>query len=309
MKNLLLILSLGMLGCSGCGEEPTIEFPIFGHNNNIEKAVITDTGATPLHEESLFVWQGDLYKVSFTRGFQLTIGKSVLIRRWDGSNFVKIVELPWPRLLGSSLLADNRLYIFGTTDVSQDGNSIVIQEIDLNTWEFIGAERNIHNLPGVRIYNTSATIGPHGYILLYETNEATAFSERFLQSDDLISWLPIGGLVNSDRYSGGPFIKYAQDGWYIFTHLQLAGNRDGFYIWETVMARTKDFVNLEYANKPFMSVTRMHYEGINLSDVDFIEWNGKVAFTYMTGDQSTWGFSSYAWYNGTLEDLYQEYWN
>jgi len=48
--------------------------------------------------------------------------------------------------------------------------------------------------------------------------------------------------------------------------------------------------------------------GINASDVDLVEWNGKFYPTYLTGDQSTWVVANDASYDGTLLDLYRELW-
>jgi len=49
-------------------------------------------------------------------------------------------------------------------------------------------------------------------------------------------------------------------------------------------------------------------EGINNSDVDMVEFNNKIYFTYANGDQQYWHDLKLAEYNGTLQQFFAEFW-
>lgn len=272
----------------------------------------------PLWEQSPVVIDGDLYRLGFARGWVLVSGNAIVVEKYlpafDG--WTKVATLPWTRFLGSAFVDDNRLYVFGSTDTTTSPNKIVRQEIDVTTWAFTGPEIDVRTSSGgYKFYNTSVCNGPDRYIMAYETNEATPFSFRFLQSYDLVTWAPIGGLCNAGFYSACPTVKYAADGYYLVTYLfDLAG--DGSGPWITAAARTNDFSTIDNfggnANytcyQQFMAPDGPR-DGVNTSDIDFIEWEGKVYITYLTGDQNTWGGNNDAWFNGTLEDLYRKFWS
>jgi hypothetical protein len=310
MKKLIMIViaCIGLVGCSGCGPEK-FEEPIWtkhGTHELIEKVDIPEAEITQNSEEAVFVYNNELYKLSFPRAINIGSGGEGLIfaRYNEGTEkFDVLNQFEWTRSMGSVIVDNGRVYVFGTV-AGFAGNSIVMQEVDPTTWTFTGSEKHVYQAPGgVIIYNTSITKGPDGFILLYETDEGRRFSERFLVSQDLETWQAIGGLANAGYYSGGPFIIYVSDGWYILSYLRIVS---GGY--ETVLARTNDFITFETAEIPFLGFDDPS-EGINLSDVDFIEWDGKVFFVYGTGDQRTWAHNGDAWFNGTLQELYSLYWD
>lgn len=286
---------------------------IYTTNPNIKKNPIK------AWEEAPFVWNGDLYRAGFKRGWSATVGTSIEIEKYhpDLGVFAKVAELPYPRYLGCiHVAADGRVYSFGSTDVSQTANRVMMQEIDPLTWTWIGTEAQIYQAPaGRKVYNTSVTHGPDGYIMALETDEgAKPFSIRFLCSDNLTQWFPIGQLCHAAFYSACPTIRYAEDGWYLLSYMWQFKQPNGQIIFESAMARTRNFVTIETfqgntnltAHQNLMSPDPM--EGVNNSDVDFIEWDGKVYFTYLTGDQTTWAFANDAWFDGTMTDLYRMYW-
>ena len=48
-------------------------------------------------------------------------------------------------------------------------------------------------------------------------------------------------------------------------------------------------------------------EGINNSDVDLFEFEGKTYVFYATGDQATWGTVRVAMYSGPMKQFFQAY--
>lgn len=271
----------------------------------------------PAWEQSPFVLNGELYRSGFVRGWTSTTGAGVAFDKYDSVHdvFYRVGFIPWNRYLGCAFVDAGRLYIFGVTDVSTSPNKIVRQEIDIATWQLTGPEIDIRGSSGgYKFYNTSVCAGPNGYIMAYETNEATPFSLRFLQSTDLVTWSPIGDLCHANFYSACPTVKYAENGYYVVAYMfDYSGTGAG--PWITAMARTNDFINIQSfgGNANLTSYQQLiapdgEMDGINASDVDFVEWDGKVYFTYMTGDQRTWAGNNDAWYEGTFLDFYHEYW-
>lgn len=266
----------------------------------------------PAWEHAAFVYDGDLYRAGFKRSWSGFIGTSVIIEKYDAAKavFYKIAELAWSLALGCVLVDDGSIYVFGTTSTASAGNSIKRKQIDPATWDWTGSEINVYTAPSnVKIYNTSATKGPDKYILAYETNEGVPFSLRFLQSTDLENWSAIGALCHGNFYSACPTVRYADDGYYILAYMW---NNAGTY--ETAIARTNNFSTIQtfQGNASYTAYQQLlspdAQEGNNNSDIDFCEWDGKVYFTYLTGNQSSWARPNDAWYDGTLIDFYREWW-
>lgn len=291
---------LFLVGCSGCGQEKQTQiWPTLGTHPEIQKIVPSAKGAG---EAALIVSNNELYKISFPRDSQTGISVGVL--KWNGNSLDLIHEEPWQYGFATAFVDNGRLFLFGTMTSGAGSNSIFKQEMNTTTWELIGNAEIVYTSPdGVTIYNTSVTKGPQGFVMMYECTCAQNFSERFLISNDLETWTPIGGLANAGYYSGGPFLIYVSNDWYILSYLRRTVGG-----WETVVARTQDFITFETSDIPFMGVDSPS-EGINLSDVDFIEYQGKVYFTYAYGDQATWGGAGMALFDGTLQEFYSLYWN
>lgn len=276
-------------------------------NPSVKKRPIPAWEATP------FVLGGDLYKASFCRDWAATTGSCIRIDKYDPTKdvFYKVALLSSAHFLGCALVSeDGRLIIFTTTDTASAGNQVVACEVNTNTWAWEGAEWVVYTVPVDRkVYNTSATYGPHGYVIALETDDEVPFSIRFISSPDLATWSPIGGLCHGDFYSACPTIRYVENGYYLVSYMW---NNGGSF--ESVMGRTNDFCAIEdFHGRPGLDAYHNLMspdagEGTNNSDVDFIEWNGKVYFTYLTGDQSTWCFANDAWFDGTLIDLHRMYW-
>lgn len=276
-------------------------------------------------EECPFVYDGKLYKAGFRRQWAGTSGLEIVISEYDDDKdvFWVVARIPWTRLLGCILSDDDgRIYAFGTTNTGAGGNAIKRQEIDPATWTFTGPECHVHTAPShVRIYNTSVckrhdSTGHDRYVLVYEVNEGNVpFSARFLKSPDLVTWTPFGALMRPESYAACPTIRYVKDGWFMLTWLW-HNVHNGQSYWITNIGRTQDFQSFpSWTGAPHLSSATQvlspmdtPYEGRNNSDCDFVEYNGRVYFTYFTGDQATWAVNSDAWYDGTLEQFYHEWW-
>jgi hypothetical protein len=69
------------------------------------------------------------------------------------------------------------------------------------------------------------------------------------------------------------------------------------------LARSTDLASWELS--PFNPILEAGPgEGINNSDVDLFEWEGRTYLTYATGDQATWGAVRVALYDGPMQDFF-----
>ena len=80
-------------------------------------------------------------------------------------------------------------------------------------------------------------------------------------------------------------IRYFAPYYYvIYLHAAIPGHNG----WVSFLARSKDLAAWELS--PFNPILEAGPgEGINNSDVDLFEWEGKTYLYYATGDQATWG--------------------
>jgi hypothetical protein len=69
------------------------------------------------------------------------------------------------------------------------------------------------------------------------------------------------------------------------------------------LARSTDLASWELS--PFNPILEAGPgEGINNSDVDLFEWEGRTYLTYATGDQATWGAVRVALYDGPMQEFF-----
>lgn len=288
--------------------------PSFGHSTPYSTPHFIEKVERPFWEHDAFVLNGELYRAGFKRNWTQWTDHSVIIEKYDDVKnvFYKVAELGWENALGSTHVKNGELYIFGTTNTGETGNSIKVRKVNVDTWAWDGPEINVYTAPsGVKIYNTSVTRGSDKWIIAYETDEGVPFSLRFLKSSDFSNWSKLGDLFHSTFYSACPSIDYVGNGNYIVTYMWLNGGK-----WETAIARTSDFSTLEtFQGNPSSGLSAYQqllspdgHEGNNNSDFAMSEYNGKVYMVYLIGDQSTWGSRGEAWFNGTLQQLYNTYW-
>ncbi|MBN2316837.1 MAG: hypothetical protein JXM79_23110, partial [Sedimentisphaerales bacterium] len=156
---------------------------------------------------------------------------------------------------------------------------------DLKTWKrepAIPKESNEH------LFNASVCRDEKGFLMAYESNQPVQFCFKFARSSDLSKWEKLPGLtftgVNHE-YSACPVIRYVAQYYYvIYLHSPIQGHNG--YV--SFLARSKDLATWELS--PFNPILEAGPgEGINNSDVDLFEWEGKTYITYATGDQATWG--------------------
>lgn len=167
---------------------------------------------------------------------------------------------------------------------------------DLMTWK---REPAIQKDPDEHLFNASVCRDEKGFLMAYESNKPVQFCFKFARSRDLSKWEKLPDLIFTGvnhEYSACPVIRYFTPYYYvIYLHSPIRDHKG--YV--SFMARSKDLVTWELS--PFNPILEAGPgEGINNSDVDLFEWEGKTYITYATGDQATWGAVRVAFYDGTM---------
>jgi len=174
---------------------------------------------------------------------------------------------------------------------------------DLTNWQCalaVARDGNEHLL------NTSVCRDDRGFVMAYESNQPISFCFKFARSADLARWEKIAGLIFTGvnhEYSACPVIRYFAPYYYvIYLHVTVPGQRG--YV--SCLARSMDLAAWELS--PFNPVLECDQgEGLNNSDVDLFEYQGRTYLFYATGDQSTWGAVRVALFDAPLRDFFAAY--
>lgn len=157
------------------------------------------------------------------------------------------------------------------------------------------------------VLNTTICRDEQGYLMVYDTDQPVQFCFKFARSRDLMNWEKIDGLVfagvGGKEYSGCPVLRYCRPYYYVmYLHAAVPGHNG----WVPFMARSKDLKTWQLSPKnPILEAGEG--EGINNSDLDMIEIDGKTYVYYCTGDQSTWANVKRAVYPGPMREFFESY--
>ena len=160
------------------------------------------------------------------------------------------------------------------------------------------------------LLNSSVCEDPNGYIMAYESDNPVGFCFKFAHSTDLASWekldVPAFAGMSGGQYSACPVIRYnSSDDYYYVIYLAVGqGAHAGQYVSNII--RSHDLVNWQYSDEnPVLAPSAG--EGINNSDVDLFEFEGKTYVYYADGDQATWLELKHAVYDGSMSDFLRSY--
>jgi len=195
-----------------------------------------------------------------------------------------------------------RLHVFASEGTNRDWFQSLdhFSTSDLKTWR---REPAIAQEGDEHLFNASVCRDEKGFLMAYESNRPVQFCFKFARSTDLSHWEKLPGLVFTGvnhEYSACPVIRYIRPYYYvIYTHAPIAGHTG--YV--SFLARSKDLAAWELS--PFNPILEAGPgEGINNSDVDLFELEGKTYVTYATGDQATWGAMRMALYDGPMQAFF-----
>ncbi|MCC6231402.1 MAG: hypothetical protein IT580_02100 [Verrucomicrobiales bacterium] len=235
----------------------------------------------------------DGYKDSmYLYGIDLTSGEQVT-RFAEGHSFA------------SAFVNGDELSVFASEGSNRDWFQSIYRfsTRDLKTWK---RELAMERVGNEHLFNVSVCRDERGFVMAYESNLPVQFSFRFARSKDLSQWEPVPGLIFtgvSREYSACPVLRYHAPYYYvIYLHAPVAGGKE----LTSFLARSRDLAEWELSGfNPIL--TPGSGEGINNSDVDLFEWEGRTYLTYATGDQATWGAVRVATYDGPERDFFERH--
>jgi alpha-L-fucosidase len=198
--------------------------------------------------------------------------------------------------LASAFVHDDTFYAFASRFADKNWNDVtVFSSKDLKQWD----SRVAITQEDEHLFNSTVCAGPDGFVMAYESNDPAypAFTTKFARSTDLLTWekLP-DATFGLNRYTACPWIQYA-DGFYYVVYLERRSPRHFYETYITRSANLRDW-ELSGAN-PVLRASGLD-EGINASDADLVEFEGKTHVTYAVGDQLSWMNVKQGVYDGTL---------
>lgn len=254
------------------------------------------------YETAVVNFNGRLLAITFNRGWTATHGDSFTVRDWQTGE--ALATQPWTGGLGSAIVVNGVIHIFGSTDWGTNGNEIIHSVLDAN---FVPSAPTVvlQTNSSYRVYNTDLCRDGAQYVMTFETTSGIYFQT----SPDLATWTGIqNGSIHQGQYCACPSIDYV-NGWYLLTFLS---HINGQYV--TQVSRSQDLIhwqdfagNAKYPPYICLIAPDGPGEGINTSDVSMAECNGTVYGVYMVGDQATWANQRTFTYFGTMSQLMGEF--
>jgi len=204
--------------------------------------------------------------------------------------------------LASAFVWEDTMYVYASRfEEDHPWNDVtVFWSADGKTWQ----NRIAITQDNERIFNSSVYKAKDGFVMVYESDDGryVPFTLKFAVSSDLKQWNKIPDVVFApERYAACPCIRYI-DGWYYLLYLE---HRKPRWFFETWLARSKDLHQWELAPRNPVLTPDMEDEGINASDPDIIEREGKTLLYYAVGDQLTWMNIKRAVFSGTLKCFFE----
>ncbi len=205
----------------------------------------------------------------------------------------------------SAFVHGDELHVFGSEGSNRDWFQSIhhFSTRDLRTWK---RELAIPRVGDEHLFNVSVCRDDQGFVMAYESNLPVQFCFRFARSRDLSSWQPIPDSTFTGvhrEYSACPVLRYFAPYYYvIYLHAPLAGSSH----LTPFLARSRDLAHWDLsAFNPILEPGPG--EGINNSDVDLFEWEGRTYLTYATGDQATWGALRVALFDGPERAFFERH--
>ena len=232
----------------------------------------------------------------------------------------------------AAYVEDETVYVTSTLIKPEEGwygsdTVVMFESSNLTDWK----ERVLFRRNGWRYFNTSLVKNEKEYVILMEAFEPKEeigphpFTFFFATSKDLKNWEFMDSNIGYPwkRYGGGPKMIFCNGYYYLISVTLLPNN-----ICTNFIYRTSDFVTWEIGKyNPFLMPSNEdmtvaenaadiddnmldeihHHYNSNNSDVDMCEFNGKTIINYMTGDQLGYYNIAEAEYDGTIQELLENF--
>lgn len=249
-----------------------------------------------LCELSPFVWKGRLGHLECIRPASGGTTSDYCILLKDAETGKEWARCADGYGLASLLLRRGTFYIFASKWDNGNWRDVTLfTSSDVKHWE----SKVVLEGENEGIFNTSVCRGPDGFVMAYESNDPAypPFTVKVARSSDLEHWTKIPeATFGTNRYTACPCIRYA-NGWYYVLYLEHRAPR---WVFETYITRSKDLRHWELsAANPVLRAEGLD-EGINASDPELVEFQGKTYVYYAVGDQLSWMNIKRAVYPGPM---------
>lgn len=231
------------------------------------------------------VWQGRLCHMECVRPASGGTSADYYLRLVDAASGEEMTRFAEGYSLACAHIEGDVFYAFASRFADNNWNDVtVFRSSDLKSWTTgIAIQQDADE----HLFNSSVCKGPDGYVMAYESNDPDypAFTIKFARSNDLEHWEKVpDAIFGTDRYTACPCIRFA-DGYYYVLYVE---HRTPRWYFETYIARSKDLKTWETAASNPVLAPQGVDEGINASDPDLIEIDGKTRVYFSVGDQLTW---------------------
>jgi len=293
----ILLTALLFFWISADAQKPVITKLPFAFSQN---------GRTPMENTPILFGKRLLLVSNYRPGLGHAKGKDAYLFIDDLQTGEEAARFGQGHSFASAYMNGSELNVFSLefTDFGQIMNSTGIDRMtttDLKEWK---TEKVILPEGNEHLFNSSVCKDDKGYLMAYESDKPVQFCFKFARSNDLSKWEKIPGLAFTGvkyEYSACPVIRYFKPYYYvIYLHDKVEGHKG--YI--SYLTRSKNLIDWELT--PFNPILEASEgEGINNSDVDLIEYNGKTYLYYSTGDQETWGTVRIAMFDGPEKAFFE----
>ncbi len=256
-----------------------------------------------LCELTPFVWEGKLCYLGAVRpatGGQASDYYLVLREAESGKELARTAQ---GYGLACLLLHKNAFYIFASRwDDGRWRDVTMFKSTDLTHWD----SKVVLTGENEEIFNTSVCPDRDGFVMAYESNDPAypPFTVKFARSSDLERWEKMpDAMFGTNRYTACPCVRYV-NGWYYVLYLE---HRTPRWFFETYITRSKDLRRWELsAANPVLRAEGLD-EGINASDPDIVEFQGRTLLYFAVGDQLSWMNIKRVVYPGSVAEFFQSW--
>jgi hypothetical protein len=251
-------------------------------------------------EATPVVWRDRLLAICFRRSWSLPNPVGIVVRDYGSGEILAFNSFPGG--LGSAIVVNDVIHVFAATQWS-GGNRIIHATLDENFKpSSVDVVRQYPDFDSA--FNCSVCQDPTGFTLVVECSYG---GNNFYHATDITGpWAPSGWEFNRyspSFYAACPTIRWSEGFYYQF----YLSNTDRYY--HTRVARSRNLMpgGWEFSTRGVLYPDGPGVEGINASDIDFVEYNGQVHGVYFDGDQRTWGNTKRFIYPGTESQFLTEF--
>jgi hypothetical protein len=254
-------------------------------------------------EVAPFSWRGQAGLLECVRPASGGSAKDYYLRLRDAKTGEEWGRLAEGYGLASIFVHDGTAHVFASRWEPGGWRDVTaFRSRDLRHWELEVVVRGENE----GLFNSSVCEGPDGFVMAYESDDPRypAFTIKFARSKDLKTWTKLPeATFGTDRYTACPCVRFA-GGYYYVLYLE---RREPRWFFETYITRSRDLWHWERsAANPVLAPEGLD-EGINASDPELAEENGRTVVYFSVGDQLSWMNIKRAVFPGRLKEFLESW--